>query len=121
MSRQFLNDRDDHTNVSPDLLIESCSVSLNAVRPSELERALWLWNRRPRYVLFDGAKVLWGRLILFCTVVFGAAAFDVPGLVFAGAASCLGATLIMFDFYWRERWKHDYDICIARILRAHLL
>ena len=22
----------------------------------------------------------------------------------------------MFDFYWRERWKRDYDICIARIL-----
>jgi hypothetical protein len=121
MDRQFLNGRDDHTNVSPDVLIESCSVSLNAVRPSELERALWLWNRRPRYILFDGGKILWGRLTFFCAIVFFAAAFDIPGLLVAGALSCVGATLVMFDFFWRERWKRDYDVCIARILRAHLL
>ena len=61
MDRQFLNDRDDHTNVSPDLLIESCSVSLNAVRPSELERALMVMESPARAMFYLTAPKFFGE------------------------------------------------------------
>jgi hypothetical protein len=87
------------------------------VDPAELNRATWLWDRRPRYVLADGAKILWGRIFLFGLVILVLAAFDIPGLLIAAGLGFLGATLLTFDLYWRIRWQRDYRASLERLLR----
>ena len=87
------------------------------VDPTELNRATWLWNRRPRFVLADGAKILWGRILLFGLVILLLSAFDVPGLLIAAGLGFVGATLLTFDLYRRIRWQRDYRACLYRLLR----
>ena len=116
----FSCQRDQYTSYSPHLLLEKCSVPAAAVDQAELERAAWLWGRRPRYVLFDAGKVLWGRLTLFVLAILFLVSFDIPGLLIAAALSFAVATLMLFDFYWRERWKRDYEACLYRVIRAYL-
>jgi len=116
----FSCQRDQYTSYPPDILLEKCSVPAAAVDQVELERAAWLWGRRPRYVLFDAGKVLWGRLTLFVLAILFLVSFDIPGLLIAAALSFAVATLMLFDFYWRERWKRDYEACLYRVIRAYL-
>jgi hypothetical protein len=87
------------------------------VDPAELNRATWFWDRRPRYVFADGAKILWGRILLFGVVILLLSAFDVPGLLIAAGLGFFGATLLTFDLYWRIRWQRDYRACLRRLLR----
>ena len=116
----FSCQRDQYTSCPPHRLLEKCCVSPEAVDQAELERAMWLWGRRPRYVLFDGGKVLWGRLTLSVLAILFLVSFDIPGLLIAAALSFVAATLMLFDFYWRERWKRDYENCLYRLIRAYL-
>ena len=116
----FSCQRDQYTSCPPHILLEKCSVPAAAVDQAELERAAWLWGRRPRYVLFDAGKVLWGRLTLFVLAILFLVSFDIPGLLIAAALSFAVATLMLFDFYWRERWKRDYEACLYRVIRAYL-
>jgi hypothetical protein len=116
----FSCQRDQYTSCPPQRLLEKCCAPPEAVDQAELERAMWLWGRRPRYVLFDGGKVLWGRLTLFVLGILFLVSFDIPGLLIAAALSFVAATLMLFDFYWRERWKRDYETCLYRLIRAYL-
>lgn len=85
------------------------------VNRSELTRANWLWARRPRYVLFDGPKMLWGRLLLASVIVLLLALCDVPGLLAAALFSCAIAITITADFYARVCWRRDYASALARL------
>jgi len=116
----FSCQRDQYTSCPPHRLLEKSGVPADAVDRAELERATWLWGRRPRYVLFDGGKVLWGRLSLSVLAILFLVSFDIPGLLIAAAFSFVVATLMLFDFYWRERWKRDYENCLYRLIRAYL-
>lgn len=116
----FSCQRDQYTSCPPHRLLEKSGVPTDAVDRAELERAMWLWRRRPRYVLFDGGKVLWGRLSLSVLAILFLVSFDIPGLLIAAAFSFVVATLMLFDFYWRERWKRDYENCLYRLIRAYL-
>ena len=62
--------RDQYTGFPPHTLLEKCSLPANAFDPDELERAVWLWARRPGDLFFDGKRVLWGRLGLFLASIF---------------------------------------------------
>ena len=92
----------------------------DAIDQAELERAQWLWKRRPRYVLFDGGKVLWGRFILYILTILFLVSFDIPGLLAASGLSFVVAILVLFDYYWRERWRRDYDVSLCRLIKRYL-
>jgi hypothetical protein len=109
-----------YTDFPPDDLLERCSVATEAIDRAELERAEWLWERRPRHVLFDGGKVLWGRLILYILTILYLVSFDIPGLLAASALSFVAAILVLFDYYWRERWRRDYDVALCRLIKRYL-
>src|ERR1700740_3099408 len=64
LDKIFSCQRDHYTSCPPHKLLEKSGVPTDVVDRAELERAMWLWGRRPRYVLFDGGKVPWGRLSL---------------------------------------------------------
>src|SRR6476646_5955893 len=91
----FSCQRDQYTSWPPYVLLEKCSVPAAAVDQAELERAVWLWSRRPRYVLYDAGKVLWGRLTLFIVAVLFLVSLDIPGLLIAAALSFAVATLML--------------------------
>ena len=57
--------RDQYTGFPPGILLEKCSIPANAFDPDELQRAVWLWARRPKDLFFDGNKVFWGRRACF--------------------------------------------------------
>jgi hypothetical protein len=109
-----------YTDYPPNDLLERCSVAAEAIDRAELERAEWLWQRRPRHVLFDGGKVLWGRLILYILTILFLVSFDIPGLLAASGLSLVAAILVLFDYYWRERWRRDYDVALCRLIKRYL-
>jgi hypothetical protein len=112
--------RDQYTGFPPRTLLEKCSIPPNAFDPAELERAVWLWERRPRDLFFDGSKVLWGRLTLFLVTIFFLVSFDIPGLLIAAGLSFAVATLMLVNYYRRELWKRDYEAFLFRIVRPYL-
>jgi hypothetical protein len=112
--------RDQYTGFPPRTLLEKCSIPANAFDPAELERAVWLWGRRPGDLFFDGSKILWGRLSLFLVAIFFLVSFDIPGLLVAAALSFAVASFMLFNFYRRERWKRDYEASLFRLVRPYL-
>ena len=116
----FSCQRNRYTDFPPNDLLERCSVSTDAIDRVELERAEWLWRRRPRHILFDGAKVLWGRLVVYVLAILFLVSFDVPGLLAASVLSFLAAVLVLIDYYARERWRRDYDAALCRLIKRYL-
>jgi len=112
--------RGEYTGFPPRALLEKCSIPANAFDSAELERSVWLWERRPRDLFFDGSKIRWGRLSLFFVVIFFLASFDIPGLLAAAALSFVVASLMLFNFYRREYWKRDYEASLFRLVRPYL-
>ena len=103
----FSCQRNRYTDFPPGDLLERCSVATDAIDRAELERAEWLWRRRPRHILFDGGKVLWGRLVVYVLAILFLVSFDIPGLLAASMLSFVAAVLVLFDYYARERWRRD--------------
>ena len=116
----FSCQRNRYTDFPPNDLLERCSVSTDAIDRAELERAEWLWRRRPRHILFDGAKVLWGRLVVYVLAILFLVSFDIPGLLAASVLSFVAAVLVLFDYYARERWRRDYDAALCRLIKRYL-
>ena len=116
----FSCQRNRYTDFPPNDLLERCSVSTDAIDRAELERAEWLWRRRPRHILFDGAKVLWGRLVVYVLAILYLVSFDIPGLLAASSLSFVAAVLVLFDYYARERWRRDYDAALCRLIKRYL-
>ena len=112
--------RDQYTGFPPHTLLEKCSLPANAFDPDELERAVWLWARRPRDLFFDGSKIFWGRLSMFLVAIFFLVSFDIPGLLVAAALSFVVASFMLFSFYRREYWKRDYEASLFRLVRPYL-
>ncbi|MBV8176350.1 MAG: hypothetical protein JO151_17555 [Verrucomicrobia bacterium] len=109
--------RDEYTCVPPVTLLKKCSIPLEAVDRVELERAIWLWQRRPKDVLYNGKKLLWGRLCLAGAMIVGLTLFDIPGLLVAAALSFAGALFMFLHYYNREYWKRDYEAALYRVVR----
>jgi hypothetical protein len=109
--------RDEYTCVPPITLLKKGSIPLEAVDPVELERAIWLWQRRPKDVLYSGKKLLWGRLCLAGAMIAGLTLFDIPGLLIAAAFSFAGALFMFLNYYNREYWKRDYEAALYRVVR----
>jgi hypothetical protein len=112
--------RDQYTGFPPHALLEKSSIPANAFDPGELERAVWLWGRRPKDIFFDGSKILWCRLGLFLVVVFFLISFDIPGLLVAATLSFAVAVFMLVNFYRRELWKRDYEASLFRLVRPYL-
>ena len=116
----FSCQRNRYTDFPPGDLLERCSVATDAIDRAELERAEWLWRRRPRHILFDGGKVLWGRLVVYVLAILFLVSFDIPGLLAASVLSFVAAVLVLFDYYARERWRRDYDAALCRLITRYL-
>jgi hypothetical protein len=112
--------RDQYTGYPPAALLEKCSIPANAFDQDELQRAVWLWTRRPGDLFFDGNRVLWGRLGLFLVSIFFLVTFDIPGLLVAAALSFGVALFMLRNFYRRELWKRDYEASLFRLVRPYL-
>ncbi len=112
--------RDQYTGFPPRTLLEKCSIPANTFDPAELERAVWLWERRPKDLFFDGSRILWCRLSLFLVSIFFLISFDVPGLLAAAALSFAAALFMLVNFYRREIWKRDYEASLFRLVRPYL-
>jgi hypothetical protein len=112
--------RDQYTGFPPHTLLEKCSIPANAFDQDELERAVWLWQRRPGDLFFNGHRVFWGRLGLFLVAIFFLISFDIPGLLVAAALSFAVASCMLFNFYRREYWKRDYEASLVRLVRHYL-
>ncbi len=83
----------------------------------ELARAEWLWQRRPKRLLFKNARVRVWRISLLLVCILALCCFDVAGILAAAALSVIAATLLTADLYRSVFWKRDYDAAIARVLR----
>ena len=116
----FACSRDEYTDFPARILLEKCSVPPDAIDPIELERANWLWGRRPDGLFHRGSKVLWGRLSLFVIGMFSLILFDIPGLLAAAVISLVVGALMFLRFYQRELWKRDYEVALFRIVRSSL-
>ena len=112
--------RDQYTGYPPAALLEKCSIPSNAFDQDELQRAVWLWTRRPGDLFFDGNRVLWGRLGLFLLSIFFLVTFDIPGLLVAAALSFGVALFMLRNFYRRELWKRDYEASLFRLVRPYV-
>src|SRR5580704_14668737 len=112
--------RDQYTGFPPHVLLEKCSIPANAFDQDELERAVWLWGRRPGDLFFDGSRVFWGRLGLFLVAIFFLVSFDIPGLLVAAGLSLAVAACMLVNFYRREFWKRDYEASLVRLVRHYL-
>jgi hypothetical protein len=116
----FACSRDEYTDFPPRTLLEKCSVPPDAIDSIELERANWLWSRRPDGLFHRGSKLLWGRLGLFVIGMFSLILFDIPGLLAAAVISLVAGALMFLRFYQRELWKRDYVAALFRIVRSSL-
>ena len=114
----FARSGDDYSDFSPRTLLEKCAVPPDAVDPVELERADWLWRRRPKELFYEGSRVLWGRLGLLVAGMLSLVLFDIPGLLVAAVISLAVAALMFLKYYQREFWKRDYDVALYRIVRS---
>ena len=114
----FACSRDQYTDFPPGTLLEKCSVPPDAIDQIELERANWLWSRRPNGLFHRGSRVLWGRLGLFVIGMFSLILFDIPGLLAAAAISLVVGALMFLRFYRHELWKRDYEVALFRVVRS---
>jgi hypothetical protein len=112
--------KEQYISFPPHTLLEKCSIPANSFDPAEMERAVWLWARRPRDLFFDGNKILWARLSLFLVAIIFLVSFDIPGLLAAAALSFLVASFMLVNFYRREFWKRDYEASLVRLVRGYL-
>ncbi len=83
----------------------------------ELARAEWLWQRRPKRLLFKDARVRVWRILLLLACVIVLCCFDVAGILAAAGLSVIAAMLLTADLYRSVFWKRDYDAAIARLPR----
>jgi hypothetical protein len=114
----FACSRNEYTDFAPRTLLEKVAIPSEAVDPVELERADWLWRRRPKDFFNNGARLLWGRLGLFVIGILFLALFDIPGLLAAAVISLAVAALMFVKFYRLEFWKRDYEAALSRIVRS---
>jgi hypothetical protein len=112
--------RDQYTGFPPGALLEKCPIPKNAFDQDELQRAVWLWTRRPGDLFFEGNRILWGRLCLFLASIFFLVTFDIPGLLVAAVLSFSVALFMLRNFYRRELWKRDYEAALFRLVRPYL-
>ena len=112
--------REQYTGFPPGVLLEKCSIPANAFDPDELQRAVWLWGRRPKDLFVDGSKVLWGRLSLFLAAIVFLVSFDIPGLLLAATVSFAVALFMFCNFYRREVWRRDYEASLFRLVRPYV-
>jgi Flp pilus assembly protein TadB len=101
----------------PEHWVKFCAHKHSAPARSELARAEWLWERRPKRVLFDSRGLRWSRVIIFFLALLVLCFFDVVGLLVAAALSFAVAAWLTLDLYRSVSWKRDYDASIARVLR----
>jgi hypothetical protein len=85
-----------------------------SVTKSELGRAVWLWQRRPRLLL--GSGVLSYIIMVVCTAI--ALVVPVFGLLFAVGWISIWVLAVAVDTIRYVRWRRDYETALDRLLRS---
>jgi hypothetical protein len=115
-------------NLPPAAWLASFAQSKRLVDQFELQRATWLWDRRPRFVLVEEQNDESKDNNPPPKNLRAVAAFDVAGLHIAAGLAFFGATLLTWTsgaslssspvtFLWRIRWRRDYQACLRRLLK----
>ena len=101
--------------LSPVQIQQSLHVPWSFIDRGEYIRAEWMWSRKPRLILGEGA--LGYTILVFVALLF----LLIPQIgIFLTTAWCitmLGA--IARDVVLSVRWRRDYEVCITRIMRSH--
>ena len=100
--------------IPPRAILTKIHVDSLWLDDSELKRAQWLWDRRPSLILGEDwlvyALVMLVGLALFLTPVLGIT-LSCCLITFAFAG-------IFSDVVRLSRWRRDYEVSIARLLRS---
>jgi hypothetical protein len=90
-------------NLPPAAWLASFAQSKRLVDQFELQRATWLLDRRPRFVLVEEQNDESKDNNPPPKNLRAVTAFDVAGLLIAAGLAFFGATLLTFDLYWDFR------------------
>jgi hypothetical protein len=90
------------------------ALGAQVVDSSELVRAKWMWWRRPRAILAEGA---FGYILAIAISIL---LFLIPDIgVFLDAVWLLSCfLLIAFDVVRKVRWRRDYERSVCRMIRT---
>jgi hypothetical protein len=102
-----------YPDLTPSDLLTLRHFKAGLTAESELQRAVWLWSRRPRLILGSGA--LSYVIMVACTLV--ALLIPVCGFFFAGAWLGVWVLAIAADTIRYVRWRRDYEMALDRLLR----
>jgi len=84
------------------------------VDPTELIRAEWMWQRRPRLMLGEG-------VFGYCLIVgIGVALLLVPqtGILLDLIWLIISSLLVASDTVRSNRWRRDYEAALDRLIRS---
>jgi hypothetical protein len=90
------------------------ALGAQVVDSSELVRAEWMWWRRPRAILGEGA---FGYILAIAISIL---LFLIPDIgVFLDAVWLLSCFLLIgFDVVRKVRWRRDYERSLYRMIRT---
>ena len=102
-------------DVPPSALIKSFHLERSSIRPDELTRAEWFWNRRPKILCENLACVFCYIIVSLCLLY--RVPESVPLLLVWMVA---GVSCAVVDSVRLYRWRNEYRSSIKRAI-AHLL
>ena len=110
---------------SPDVILCALSREISNVQEDEYQRALWLWQRRPKRLLYR--RICLSIAVLLAATIVNVLTFLWPdsevkaGLIICSyAADSVGIILsivVLYEAYRWGKWFTDYWKAIDRVLR----
>jgi hypothetical protein len=101
------------------LLIQHLEIT-NSVQGGELQRADWIWHRRPKKLILSRDRALWVvllYLLLWTVSMFIPQALEiVRGIAWLALAAI--AVTVFVDITRYARWKREYYSAISRLIVA---
>jgi|ERR1700747_439181 hypothetical protein len=114
-----------YPELAPTPLLRSLKLNHSEVDSSELNRAKWFWQRRPRLILGEGffgwALVCLPAIILFSlqiSFVWRAILSPVVGLGLPLAWFLAAYLVIVMDTARLVRWRREYEVSVHRLTRT---
>ena len=100
-----------YKQLTPVQLLEKSELRIHLTDSSELVRATWFWNRRPR-LLSVASSILWITVALGLPFwLFRIPSVGVPLIIVA-------AVVVNTDLVRSLRWRRQYESSIDRVIRT---
>ena len=104
-----------YPELPPGPLLKRVGLDFSCVNDSELKRAQWFWNRRPR------SKLLESDLYFGIYLCSGLLLLLVPSIgVLLAVVWIVSAYLrLLLDTASLANWRSEYEVSVERLLRTH--